>query len=88
MWVETRSSDQSPFQKLNLFNSCQKFAKLDNLFLKSCPILLYSLLCAKYFVQDCLSQQIFGQNLTALCNCKISTAVINSKTEIPYDAIA
>ena len=34
-------NDQSLFQKLNVNKSCQKTLKLDILFLKSCPILLY-----------------------------------------------
>ena len=41
MGVETQSSDQSSFQKVNGDNNCQKHAKLDITFLKSCPILLY-----------------------------------------------
>ena len=41
----------------------KKNGKLDNKFLKSYPIFWISLLCAKYFGQDCLSKQIFGRNL-------------------------
>ena len=41
MWLETQPSGQAFFQKLNVDNSCQKMAKFDTTFLKSCPILLY-----------------------------------------------
>ena len=40
MWVQTQLNAQFSFQKLNVDDSCQKHAKLDILFLKSCPILL------------------------------------------------
>ena len=52
---QTQPSTQFSFHKLNIDNSCKKHAKLDIIFLKS--------LCGKYFVQDCLSKQIFGSNL-------------------------
>ena len=55
-------NDQSLFQKLNVNKSCQKTLKLDILFLKSCPILLYLFtLC-----------QIFCLILNMLSNCNYS----------------
>ena len=60
MWLETRPSTQYSLQKLN---AAKKRAKLDITFLKPCPFYCISLLCAKYFVQDCLSKQIFDRNL-------------------------
>ena len=41
--MDPQPSAQSPFQKLNVDNNCQKHAKLDITFLRSCPILLYFL---------------------------------------------
>ena len=41
LWVEMQPIGQPSFQKLEIDNSCQKHAKLDITFLKSCPILLY-----------------------------------------------
>ena len=46
MWVEAQPSAQSPFQKLNADNSCQKHIKLDTAFYEVLPnftVFLYSL---------------------------------------------
>ena len=61
--VETHPSVQSSFQKLNFDYNCQKkHTRLDNKFLKSCPILPNFFTFCQIFVQDCLSKQIFGRN--------------------------
>ena len=41
MWVEAQPSAKSPFHKLNGDNSCEKKNANVDIFLKSCPILLY-----------------------------------------------
>ena len=60
MWVEMEPSAQSSFQKLNIDNSCQKHAKLDITFLKSCPILLFL-----YFVPSILARVVWGNKFLA-----------------------
>ena len=48
--VEMQLSAQSSFQNLYFGNNCQKNAKLDNTFLKSCPILLaFFILCQMFW---------------------------------------
>ena len=54
MRVETQPTAQFSFQKLSFDNSCQKTRKI-GLYLSILIVQFYciSLLCAKYFVQDC-----------------------------------
>ena len=64
MWVRTQPKAQSFFQKLNVDNSCQKTRKIRYFIFEVFPQFhCISLLCVKYFVQDCLSKQIFYCNL-------------------------
>ena len=64
MWVETQPSAQYSFQKSNVDTSCQKTRKTRcYIFWSIVQFYCFSLLCAKYLVQDCLSKQIFGRNL-------------------------
>ena len=57
MWVEAQPSAQLSFQKLNVDNSCQKTRKIryyvSAQFKNLSRIYCISLVCAKYFGQDC-----------------------------------
>ena len=53
MWVEAQPSAQSSLQNLNVDNSCQKTRKIRYYIFEIFPNFTVSLLCAKYFVQDC-----------------------------------
>ena len=46
---EAQPSAQSSFQKLSVGSSCQKHAKFNIFFLKSCPVLLYFFTWFLYF---------------------------------------
>ena len=63
MWVQTQPNSQPSFQKLNVDNSCRKTCKI-RYYIFEAQFYCISLLCANYFVQDCLSKQIFCRNLT------------------------
>ena len=64
MWIETQPSVQSSFQKLNVHNSCQKNTQNQMLdFRNHVEFYCISLVCSKYFGQDCLRKQTFGCNL-------------------------
>ena len=88
MQPNTRSS----FQKLNVDNSCQKTRKI-RYFWSLAQFYCISLLCAKYFVQDCMIELLCenSQRFSAVNCCRKKISIVwqdLNSLYIPYKKVS